>query len=258
MNRKVIVVVSAVAFVIAGCAQNKQIELDPRNLSTIHRIVIVGPADPIPFAVNTQREADAQAAVAAAAAVPFLGVLGAGIAGGVAGAISGEIARETSQPLNHEVATENYLFGSAMQDAMATALRNDGYEVSLGKVDRKAPTSLAEKYDALAGQADLVVDAVAFARCSNVGPAKASHFRPIVTMTVRVTRPGDKAPIMQKTLDYDDEIEKPGAYAIKGDPQFDIADYDALKANIGGCLAGIKSSVTPLAQAFAAIIVQPK
>ena len=258
MNRKAIAVVCTAAFVIAGCAQNKQIELDPRNLSTIHRVVVVGPADPAPFSVTTQREADAQAAVAAAAAVPFLGVLGAGIAGGIAGAISAEIAKETSKPLNDEVAAEHYMFGSAFQDAIAIALRNDGYEVSLATVDRKAPTSLAEKYDALAGQADLVVDAVVVARCSNVGPAKAAHFRPVVAVTVRVIRPGDKAPIMQKTFVYDDETAKPGAYEITGDPQFDIADYDALKANIGQCLAGIKSSVTPLAQAFAAVAVQPK
>ena len=43
-----------------------------------------------------------------------------------------------------------------------------------------------------------------------------------------------------------------------GDPQYDVTDYAALKANIKGCLDGIKASAVPLAKAVADVVIVQK
>ena len=132
-----------------------------------------------------------------------------------------------------------------MRDELVTALKADGYDVSTATIERK-PGRFAEKLDG-AGQTDLVVDAVASATCSNVGAeskagaGERAHFRPVAQLQeVRLMRPGSAAPIMSKTFVYDDTFSDSTAFMIKGDPQYDVADYAALKANIKGCLDGIK------------------
>jgi hypothetical protein len=257
MKRILVAAICVAALVVSGCVDNRQVELDPKNVTNVHRITVVGPPDPVPISVLTQREVNAQMAVSAAAAIPFAGVLGAAVAGGIAGGITAEVARETSKPLNDEVAAEKYSYAAAMRDALVTALKADGYEVSVVSLDHK-PGRFADKLDGVGGQTDLVVDAVASATCSNVGGGKETHFRPVVHVMMRLTRPGAATPIMNKTFLYDDTLAKPDLFQIKGDPQYDIADYAALKTNIKGCLDGIKASADPLAKALAGVVVAPK
>lgn len=242
--------------VVAGCAE-QQVELDPKNISNVHRVTLVGPSDPVPIAVVTQNEVNAQRAVQAAAAIPFAGVLGAALAGGVAGAISAEVARETSKPLNDEVAVEKYSYAASIQDALVAALKTDGYDVSTVSIKHK-PLGFAEKLDGVGGQSDLIFDAVVSATCTNVGSGEKVHFRPVVNVQVRLSRPGATSPIMNKTFVYDDALAKPDAFQVKGDPQYDIADYAALKANVKGCLDGIKASAVPLSKAVAAVVATQK
>ena len=243
------------ALIVAGCTET-QVDLDPTNISNVHRVTVVGPADPVPISVTTQRELNATRAMSAAAAIPFAGVLGAAVAGGVAGAISGEIARETSEPLNNEVAAEKYSFAAALQEALVAALKADGYEVSTASVEHR-PGRFAEKFEGVGGQPDLIVDAVASASCTDVGTGDKAHFRPVVHVQIKLTRPGDANPIMDKDFVYDDELTS-DAFHVKGDPQFDIANYAALKASIKSCLDGIKASATPLAEAVAGVAVVHK
>ncbi len=253
MKQGLVAVMSVTALLVAGCAENKQVELDPKSLSNVHRITVVGPPDPVPMAVVTQNEVNAQRAVSAAAAIPFAGVLGAAIAGGVAGGIAAEVARETSKPLNDEVAAEKYSYSAAMQDELVAALKAGGYDVSMASVEHK-PGRFAEKLDD--GQTDLFIDALASATCTNVGGGEKAHFRPVVTVQMKLIRRGETGPIMNKVFVYDDAITKPDAFQIKGDPQYDIADYAALKSNIKGCLNGIKATARPLAKAIADAIAQ--
>ena len=201
------------------------------------------------MAIVTRREVDAQRAMSAAAAIPFAGVLGAALAGGVAGGISAEVARETSKPLNDDVAAEKYSYATSLRNELVNALKADGYDVATASLEHK-PGRFAEKLDALGGQSDLVLDIVASATCSDVDAGKSPHFRPVVRARVKLTRPGDPSPIMDKDFLYDDALAKPDAFQIKGDPRYDIADYAALKANIKGCLQGIKASVPALANAI--------
>jgi hypothetical protein len=233
------------------------VNLDPKAMSNVHRIAVVGPADPVAVSVATQREVDAQRAVQAASAIPFAGVLGAAVAGGVAGAISGEIARETSKPLNDEIAAEKYSYAAALQDSLVTTLKAGGYDVSVASVEHRTGR-FAEKLDGVGGQPDLIVDAVASASCTDIGAGDKRHFRPVVRVQVKLTRPGQANPIMSETFVYDDAVAAPDAFNIKGDPQYDIANYAALKANIKGCLHGIKASATPLATAVAGVVVVQK
>ena len=257
MNWKLQTAICAAALVASGCAGTPDTVLDAKALTGAHSAVVVGPDDPVSIAVDTQADANARAAMAAAAAIPFAGVLGAAVAGGVAGAIVAEIHKETTQPLLDAAQAEKYQLGSAMKDALVTALQSDGYNASAGQIVRKSVTDFPANYDSLKGQTDLVVDVAASAMCTDIDSGKSSHFRPVVRMTVILAHPGDKKVLMRKSFVYDDAAAKPDAYNIKGDPQFDIPDYKALKANIGECLKGIKSGVTPLAQALAAVLHQP-
>jgi hypothetical protein len=262
MKQNLVAVMSVTALILAGCAGTKQVDLDPKSMSSVHHITVVGPPDPVPMAVVTQGEVNAQRAVTAAAAIPFAGVLGAAVAGGVAGGIAAEVARETSKPLNDEIAAEKYSYAATMRDELVTALKADGYDVSTATVERK-PGRFAEKLDGV-GETDLIVDAVASATCSNVGAeskagaGERAHFRPVAQLQVRLMRPGSAAPIMSKTFVYDDTFSDSTAFMIKGDPQYDVADYAALKANIKGCLDGIKATAAPLAKAVANIVVVQK
>ncbi len=255
MKQGLVAVASVTALLMAGCAENKQVDLDPKSISNVHRITVVGPPDPVPLAVVTQNEVNAQRAVSAAAAIPFAGVLGAAIAGGVAGGITAEVARETSKPLNDEVAAEKYSYAAAIQDELVAALKAGGYDVSTASVEHKSGR-FAEKLDDVSGQTDLVIDAVASATCTNVGAGENAHFRPVVTVQMKLIRHGEASPIMNKVFVYDDAISKPDAFQIKGDPRYDIADYAALKSNIKGCLDGIKASTVPLAKAIADVVGQ--
>ena len=257
MKHKLVAVMSVTALFVAGCAENKQVDLDPKSISNVRRITVVGPPDPVPMAVVTQNEVNAQRAVTAAAAIPFAGVLGAAIAGGVAGAITGEVARETSQPLNDEAVFEKYSYATEIQNELLTALKTGGYDVSTVALEHK-PGRFAEKLDSVSGETDLIIDAVASATCTNVGPGEKAHFRPVVTAQVKLMRHGQTTPIMSKVFVYDDEIAKPDAFQIKGDPQYDIADYATLKSNIKGCLDGIRASASPLAKAIAGVVVAQK
>ncbi len=258
MKQKLAAVMSVAALVVTGCAQNSQVELDPKTVSNVHRITLVGPADPIAIAVVTQGELNAQRAVAAAAAIPFAGVLGAAIAGGVAGGISAEVARETSKPLNDEVALEKYSYAAAMRDAVAAELKGAGYDVTAVAVEHKLG-GFAEKLDGVGGgQTDLIIDAVATASCTDVGTDQKAHFRPVVHLLVKLTRPGEANPIMNKDFVYDDETAALDAFHVKGDSQYDIADYAALKANVKGCLEGIKASAPTLAKAVASVVAAQK
>jgi hypothetical protein len=245
------------ALAVAGCAHDRQVDLDPKNISTVHRITVVGPSDPVPMAVVTQGEVNAQRAMTAAAAIPFAGVLGAAVAGGIAGGISAEVARETSKPLNDGVAAEKYSYAAALQEALATTLKAEGYDVSTASLQHK-PGRFAERLDGVGGQSDLILDIVASATCTDVQAGKNPHFRPVVHARVKLTRPGDPAPIMDKSFLYDDALTNADAFQIKGDPQYDIADYAALKANIKGCLDGIKASAPSLANAIAGVVVARK
>jgi hypothetical protein len=251
LNSAAVMCVSAL--VVAGCAQVNQVELDPSKISNVHRVTVVGPSDPVPIAVATQGELNAQRAMTAAAAIPFAGVLGAAVAGGVAGGISAEIARETSKPLNDEVAAERYSYAVALQDALVAALKADGYDVSTSSLEHK-PGRFAEKLEGVGGQPDLIIDAVASATCTDIEAGEKAHFRPVVRVQVKLTRPGDTNPIMNESFVYDDATAKLDAFHIKGDAQYDIANYGALKANIKGCLDGIKASATPLAAAVAGVV----
>src|SRR5690348_13483040 len=100
------------AFLVSACATEKEVTLDQKSLTGVHRIAVVGPADPVAIAVTTENEIAAQRAVSAAAAIPLFGVLGAAVAGGVAGAISAGIAQETSEPLAKKVEAEHYQLGN--------------------------------------------------------------------------------------------------------------------------------------------------
>jgi hypothetical protein len=256
MKRTLVAVMSVTALLVTGCAE-QQVDLDPKSISNVHRVAVVGPVDPAPISVVTQGEVNAQAALSAAAAIPFAGVLGAAIAGGVAGGIEAEIARETSKPLNDEAAAEKYSFAGALQDALVTALRADGYDVSTASVEHK-PGHFAENLAGVGGQPDLIIDAVASASCTDVSSGEKAHFRPVVHVQIRLTRPGDTNPIMNKEFVYDDALAAPDAFHVKGDPQFDAANYNALKANIKACLDGIKASATPLATAVAGVAAVQK
>ena len=257
MKHQLVAALGVAALVVTGCADDKQVELDVKSISNVHRVTVVGPSDPVPIAVVTQDEVNAQNAMMAAAAIPFAGVLGAAIAGGVAGGISGEVARETSKPLNDEIVAEKYSYGAALRNALVTALKADGYDVSIASLEHK-PAQFAEKLDVAGSQSDLIVDAVASASCTNVAAGEKPHFRPVVRVQIRLTRPGETAPIMNKTFVYDDAFAKSDVFQIRGDPQYDLADYAALKANTKGCLDGIKASIDPLAAAVANVVVAPK
>jgi hypothetical protein len=257
MKQNLVAVMSVTAMLVAGCAENKQVDLDPKNISNVHRVTVVGPSDPVPISVVTQREINAQRAVSAAAAVPFAGVLGAAVAGGVAGGIAAEIARETSKPLNDEVAAQKYSLAAALQDALVTALKADGYEVSTASLEHK-PGRFAEKLEGVGGQPDLIIDAVASASCTDVEAGEKAHFRPVVHVQVKLMRPGDANPIMNKDFVYDDALATSDVFHVKGDSQYDLANYGALKANIKGCLDGIKASAMPLATAVAGVAVAQK
>jgi len=256
MKRTLVAATSVAALLVAGCAQVDQVELDTKAISSVHRVTVVGPSDYVAMSVVTQREVNAQRAVTAASAVPFAGVLGAAVAGGVAGAISGEVARETSKPLNDEVVAEKYSYAAALQDSLVTALRADGYEVSTAKVEHKRG-HFAEKLDGVGDKPDLIVDAYASATCTDVGASAGdkAHFRPVVTVQLKMMRPGNATPVLSKTFVYDDTIAADG-FHVRGDPKYDMADYRALKANIKGCLEGIKASADPLAQAVAGVVAQ--
>lgn len=256
MKKNSIALFCSVALVLVGCAETP-VELDPKNMNNVHRIAVVGPTDPVAVAVTTQREVDAQRAVQAASAVPFAGLLGAAVAGGVAGAISAEIARETSKPLNDEIKAEKYSYAVALEDSLVATLKADGYDVSTVPVEHKMGR-FAEKLDGVDGKPDLIVDAVATASCTDIAAGAKRHFRPVVRVQVKLTRPGQEKPIMSKTFVYDDAVAAPDAFDIKGDPQYDIANYAALKANIKDCLNGIKASAIPLATAVASVAVAPK
>lgn len=247
-----IAAVCAASMVVTACAGDKQVDLDPKIMSTVRHITLVGPADPVPLAVVTQNELNAQQAVTAAAAIPFAGVLGAALAGGVAGAISAEVARETSKPLNDAAAAEKYSYAADFQGALSTALKASGYDVSTATVDHKA-MGFAAKLDGVGG--DLIVDAVASATCTDVHAGKGNaHFRPVINVQVKLTRPGEITPVMNKSFLYDDAIVASDAFRIKGDPHYDVADYATLKGDIKACLAGIKASATPLANAVIAVV----
>ena len=254
MKRILVAATSVAALLVAGCATETQVDLDAKAISSVHRITVVGPSDIVPMAVVTQGEVNAQRAMMAAAALPFAGVLGAAVAGGVAGGISGEVARETSEPLNREVLAEKYSYAASLQDALVSSLKADGYDVSTAKVEHKV-ARFAEKLDGVGDKPDLIVDAFASATCTDVGSGDKPHFRPVVTLQVKMTRPGDTAPILSKTFVYDETLPA-DAFHVRGDAKYDIADYGALKANIKGCLDGIKASADPLAQAVAGVVAQ--
>lgn len=256
MKQYSLAAVCAVGLVVTGCAE-KPLELDAKSLSAVHRISVVGPSDPVPFGIVTQGEVNAQQAVTAAAAIPFAGVLGAAVAGGIAGAIVAEVDRETSKPLNDAIAAEKYSYATDFQQALVAALKADGYEVSMVSLVHK-PQRFADKLEAAGGQSDLVLDAVASASCTDVGVAKNAHFRPVVRIQVKLIRPGNATPIMNKTFVYDEAVATPDAFQLKGDPKYNIADYAALKANVKGCIEGIKATTTPLAGAVGAVVAQQK
>ena len=98
MKLKTFAALCGTALLVSGCATQKDVELDQKKISpSVHRIAVIGPADPVTINVNTENEARAQRAVAAAAAIPFAGVLGAAIAGWRRrGNLGGDRARETS------------------------------------------------------------------------------------------------------------------------------------------------------------------
>jgi hypothetical protein len=258
MKNSVVAVMSITAVVVAGCAGTQQVELDHKAMSNVHHVTVVGPLDPTPMAVVTQNEINAQRAMTAAAAIPFAGVLGAAVAGGIAGGIAAEVARETSKPLNDEVAAEKYSYAGDIQSDLVNALKASGYDVSTVALEHK-PGRFAEKLDGVTGQTDLIVDAVATATCTNVANGRGSgsdkaHFRPVVRVQVKLMRPGQTAPLMNKVFVYDEETLAPDAFQIKGDPQYDIADYATLKTNIKACLTGIKGTAAPLAKAVADVV----
>jgi len=257
VKKVLVAAICVAALFVTSCAEDKQVDLDAKSVSNVHHVTVVGPIDPVPVAVETQNEVNAQRAVTAAAAIPFAGVLGAAVAGGVAGGIAAEVARETSKPLNDEVAAEKFSYAAAMQDALVAALKTDGYEVSTAVVEHK-PGRFAEVLTGVGGQSDLIVDAVATTICTNVGAGPTPHFRPVVHLQVRISRPGDAAPVMNKTFVYDDALATTDAFQIKGDPHYDIADYSALKANVKVCLEGIKASAVPLGQAVASVVAAQK
>lgn len=256
MKTKLIAATSIAAVLVAGCAENQQVDLNLKNVSNVHRVTVLGPSDPVPLAVRTQTEDRAEKAMSAAAAIPFAGLLGAAVAGGVAGGITAEVEHETSKPLNQAAAAENYRYAAAMQGSLVTALKADGYDVSTASIAHK-PGLFAEKLDGAGRQTDLLVDAVASATCTNIGAGHDAHFRPVVILKVRLTRPGQTKPIMNRTFVYDDAVTTPDAFNIKGDPQYDVADYGALKSNINLCLNGIKASAAPLARAVAQVVGAP-
>ena len=111
-----------------------------------------------------------------------------------------------------------------MQDGLVTSLKTAGYDVSTASVEHK-PGRFAEKLDGVNGQSDLIVDAVVSAgRTEDIGAGEKAHFRPVVNVHVKLTRPGDTSPIMDKVFVYDDAtLATPDAFHIKGDPQYDIA-----------------------------------
>lgn len=256
MKRVSLALLCGTALLISGCATEKEVALDQNNLTGVHRIAVVGPADPVPLVVTTENEVRAQQAVSAAAAIPFAGVLGAALAGGVAGAISAEIARETNEPLAKKVEAEHYQLGNAMQVAMTDALKSNGYDASEVTFTRK-DAGFPKDYDSIKDQTDLVLDAMATATCTNVNSGDKSHFRPVVTMNVRLFRTSDHTVLMRKQFLLDDAVAKPDTFNIKGDTQFDQADYDTLKNDVGKCLDGVKAAVPVLTQGIAATLPKP-
>jgi hypothetical protein len=248
MKRETFAVLCGAAVLVCGCAGQKDVELDQTKLTGVHRVAVVGPADPVPVAVFTERQAQAQKAMAAAAAIPFAGVLGAAIAGGIAGGISAEIARETSEPMAKKVEEEHYMLGAAMQAALVASLKSSGYDATAVSFTRANPAKFPDTYDSIKDQADLVLDAMATATCSNVDSGKNTHFRPVVVMSVHLVRAADRTMVMQKQFVLDDATAKPDAYHIQGETTFDLADYDALKADVGKCLDGVKAAVPVLTQ----------
>ena len=244
------------AVLVSGCAGQKDVELDQTKLTGVHRVAVVGPADPVPVAVFTERQADAQKAMAAAAAIPFAGVLGAAIAGGVAGGISAEIARETSEPMAKKVEEEHYKLSEAMQASLVASLKSSGYDATAVSFTRANPAKFPDNYDSIKDQADLVLDATATATCSNVDSGKSTHFRPVVVMNVHLVRASDHTLVMHKQFVLDDATAKPDTYHIQGETTFDIPDYDALKADVGKCLDGVKAAVPLLTQSVAATLAR--
>ncbi|HTT98437.1 MAG TPA: hypothetical protein VMF58_10330 [Rhizomicrobium sp.] len=251
MKRNTLAALCGAAVLVSGCASQKDVELDQKNLASVHRIAVVGPADPVAITVFTQRQAEAQQAMAAAAAIPFAGVLGAAIAGGVAGGISAEIAHETSEPMAKKVEEEHYKLGDAMQTALVASLKSGGFDATTVVLTREDPAKFPENYDSIKDQADLVLDATASAVCSNVGSGKTSHFRPVVTMNVHLVRASDHTIVMHKQFVLDDATAKPDNFHIVGESTYDLPDYDALKADVGKCLDGVKAAVPVLTQTVA-------
>jgi len=249
MTLKTIAALCGAAVLVSGCAGQKDVELDQTKLSGIHRVAVVGPADPVAITVFTKRQAEAQQAMAAAAAIPFAGVLGAAIAGGVAGGISAEIARETTEPMAKKVEEEHYKLGDAIETSMVTSLKSAGYDASTIAFAHDASSyKFPANYDTIKDQTDLVLDVMASAVCTNVNSSDDSHFRPVVTMNVQLFRTSDHSVVMHKTFVLDDATAKPDAFHIKGESTYDLLDYDALKANVGKCLDGVKAAVPVMTQ----------
>jgi hypothetical protein len=257
MKRETLAALCGAAVLVSGCATQKDVELDQKNLTTVHRIAVVGPADPVAITVFTKRQAEAQQAMAAAAAIPFAGVLGAAIAGGVAGGISAEIARETTEPIAKKVEEEHYKLGDAIETSMVTSLKNAGYDAStIAFAHESNSTKFPANYDSIKDQTDMVLDVMASAVCTNVNSSDDSHFRPVVTVNVHLVRTADNKIVMQKQFVLDDATAKPDAFHIRGEATFDLPDYDALKADVGRCLEGVKAAVPVLTQDVATALAR--
>jgi hypothetical protein len=254
MKHQTIALLCGTALLVTGCASDKEVNLDQNALTKVHRIAVVGPVDPVPVGVTTQSEANAQKAISAAAAIPLFGVLGAAVAGGVAGAISAEIAKETSEPLAKRVEAEHYKLGGAMQASVVDSLKSQGYDAAPVTITREDPGKFPKNYDGMTDQADMVFDATASALCSNIDSGDKEHFRPVVAMNVRLYRTSDHTVVMRKVFLLDDATAKPDAFHIKGEAQYDLADYDALKADVGKCLDGVKAAVPQLTQGIASTL----
>lgn len=231
----------------AGCA-NRDVELDRANLEGVHEVAVIGPADPDMLIIRTQAVANRQ--VVEVGALSLFGAVGGLVAGAA-------IASETdamSKPLNDEVTKQHYHLGASLQDAFESALKNGGYQVVRANVKRSSAMGFADKYDGIDPHADLVLDAVASAAFTNIDSGSKQHFRPIVSVVVKLVLLKNNKTIMRKTFVYDDAVEHPTAFQVVGDPQYDMDTYKRVEASTPQCLAGIDAGVAPLAKAVVAVM----
>ncbi len=249
MKRETLAVLCGAAVFVSGCAGQKDVELDQTKLTGVHRVAVVGPVDPVPVAVFTERQADAQKAMAAAAAIPFAGVLGAAIAG-----------RHCGRNLGRDRARDVRTDGQEGGRRALHAGRGDA-----GLAGRVPEEQRLRRHGGFVHACEPVQNSRTITTASRTRPiscsmpwrrrraamwtrAKNTHFRPVVVMNVHLVRAADHTIVMHKQFVLDDATAKPDAYHIQGRNHVRSGRLRRAEADVGKCLDGVKAAVPVLTQ----------